>query len=139
MGAIAEAIMKYAQPLIDKTDGSTERLQHALSISQFCWNLAMTPEERQDEFLAKMQPIFKMDDDEFEAFKRTVVTPMLKRHQEMFPEMNRLGPMTPARIVPRDEIPPPAPRRLVKKYAGTGRNSLCPCGSGKKYKLCCGR
>ncbi|MDE0669186.1 MAG: SEC-C metal-binding domain-containing protein, partial [bacterium] len=21
----------------------------------------------------------------------------------------------------------------------TGRNAPCPCGSGKKYKLCCGR
>lgn len=21
----------------------------------------------------------------------------------------------------------------------TGRNELCPCGSGKKYKYCCGR
>jgi preprotein translocase subunit SecA len=23
-------------------------------------------------------------------------------------------------------------------YAGTGRNALCPCGSGKKYKKCHG-
>lgn len=26
-----------------------------------------------------------------------------------------------------------------KPYAGTGRNAPCPCGSGKKYKRCCGR
>jgi len=25
----------------------------------------------------------------------------------------------------------------VEKYPGTGRNDLCPCGSGKKYKKCC--
>ena len=24
-------------------------------------------------------------------------------------------------------------------YAGTGRNAPCPCGSGKKYKMCHGR
>lgn len=24
------------------------------------------------------------------------------------------------------------------KYPGTPRNALCPCGSGKKYKRCCG-
>ena len=23
-------------------------------------------------------------------------------------------------------------------YAGVGRNDTCPCGSGKKYKKCCG-
>ena len=39
---------------------------------------------------------------------------------------------------PIHEISLPIPR-VVKKYAGTGRNERCPCGSGKKYKLCCGR
>ena len=44
---------------------------------------------------------------------------------------------------------PPAPQKdmitNVDKSAGnasskklTGRNDLCPCGSGKKYKNCCG-
>ena len=30
---------------------------------------------------------------------------------------------------------------LVPKIAGKniGRNDLCPCGSGKKYKKCCGK
>lgn len=34
---------------------------------------------------------------------------------------------------------PTATKRPAKKYAGTGRNERCPCGSGKKYKVCCGR
>ena len=29
---------------------------------------------------------------------------------------------------------PPKPLQVVK----TGRNDPCPCGSGKKYKKCCG-
>jgi preprotein translocase subunit SecA len=45
----------------------------------------------------------------------------------------------PARIV--DSAPEPPAR---KEAAGTrlpkpGRNVTCPCGSGKKYKRCCGR
>lgn len=31
------------------------------------------------------------------------------------------------------------PRPYVNPYAGIGRNDPCPCGSGKKYKKCCGR
>ena len=31
---------------------------------------------------------------------------------------------------------PPAP---PKPFHGTGRNEKCPCGSGLKYKKCCGR
>ena len=27
----------------------------------------------------------------------------------------------------------------VRKGAKVGRNDPCPCGSGKKYKKCCGR
>ena len=30
-------------------------------------------------------------------------------------------------------------RAPAKKAAKVGRNDLCPCGSGKKYKKCCGR
>lgn len=30
-------------------------------------------------------------------------------------------------------------RKLSTKAAKVGRNDLCPCGSGKKYKRCCGR
>ena len=32
-----------------------------------------------------------------------------------------------------------APKQPVKKGSKVGRNDPCPCGSGKKYKKCCGR
>jgi SEC-C motif-containing protein len=31
------------------------------------------------------------------------------------------------------------PRTVVRTSPKTGRNEPCPCGSGKKYKHCCGR
>lgn len=139
MGAIADAMSRFAQPLIDATDGSQEQLQRALTLSQLCWNLAMTPEGKRDEILDNMQPTLKMDDDELQEFKRTVVAPMIRRHQELFSAMQRTGATDPSCRAPSHEIPQAAPRRPVQKYAGTGRNELCPCGSGKKYKVCCGR
>lgn len=36
-------------------------------------------------------------------------------------------------------VAPPAPNRTVHAEARVGRNDLCPCGSGKKYKKCCGQ
>lgn len=138
MGYIADAMSRFAQPLIDKTDGSPEQLQRALMLSQLCWNLAMTPEGKREEFLASMQPILKMDDGEFKEFRCAVVTPMIRRHQEMFHTMKRPGAMTPPHPETRHAIPAPASQRPDKKFAGTGRNAPCPCGSGKKYKVCCG-
>ena len=139
MGAIADAMSRFAQPLIDATDGSPEDLQRALSLSQLCWNLALTPEGKREQFLADMQPTLKMDDEEFQEFKRGVVMPMIRRHQEMFPEMQRRGATDRANALGAHAMSPIERRRPVKKYAGTGRNERCPCGSGKKYKVCCGR
>lgn len=34
---------------------------------------------------------------------------------------------------------PPEPRPVVSKQQKIGRNDLCPCGSGQKYKRCCGK
>jgi hypothetical protein len=38
-------------------------------------------------------------------------------------------------ISTREPDPPPAPYRAPAKV---GRNEPCPCGSGRKYKKCCG-
>ncbi|HYJ84360.1 MAG TPA: UPF0149 family protein [Allosphingosinicella sp.] len=38
------------------------------------------------------------------------------------------------RVVMTDDLPPPQPAVSSK----VGRNEPCPCGSGKKYKKCCG-
>ena len=37
-----------------------------------------------------------------------------------------------------DGTPPPA-KQYVREGPKIGRNDPCPCGSGKKYKKCCGR
>ncbi len=138
MGAIAEAIVAYAQPLLDQTDGSADQMNRAFALGQLCWNLALLPEEGREEALGKMRPTLKMDDDEFEAFQRSVVVPMIRRHQEMFPRMHRLGSMEPSRGAPGSQTRPTT-RTRIEKYPGTGRNAPCPCSSGRKYKLCCGR
>jgi len=41
--------------------------------------------------------------------------------------------------LPNAETQPPAPVPIKKSGPKVGRNEPCPCGSGKKYKKCCGR
>ncbi len=36
-------------------------------------------------------------------------------------------------------VRPPFRRPAVVNFAGVGRNDLCPCGSGKRFKNCHGR
>jgi preprotein translocase subunit SecA len=37
------------------------------------------------------------------------------------------------------DSPPPKRQPVRKAKKKIGRNAPCPCGSGKKYKQCCGR
>jgi hypothetical protein len=137
MGAIAEAFVAYAQPLLDQTDGSQEQLEKAFAISQLCYNLALLPVDERDTTLDEMQQSLKMDDAEFADFRRSVIDPMIRRHEEMFPGLHgrSFGDLAP---IPSS---PPTPTRKAapgERYPGTDRYAPCPCGSGEKYKFCCG-
>jgi len=45
-----------------------------------------------------------------------------------------------AKQLPTEEEPAlPPPVEPIHGQGKTGRNDPCPCGSGKKFKLCCGR
>ncbi|MSR59789.1 MAG: hypothetical protein EXS05_19480 [Planctomycetaceae bacterium] len=136
MGAIAESIVAYAQPLLDQTDGSNEQLNKAFMISQLCWNLSLLPKDERDASLGKMRMDLGMDDTEYDEFRHAVVIPMIRRHEEMFPQMHQNRATVPS----QNEPPPrahPKKAATTEKYPGTEPYALCPCNSGRKYKFCC--
>jgi len=138
MGALAESIMTYAQPLLDELGGSPEGMQKALAMAQVCWNLAILPEDEREELLAELRTSFPMNDSEFEDFRKAVILPMIRRHHEMFPHMRQQGSMNHSNEPAAPQIQPVVSLR-TGKYPGTARNAPCPCNSGRKYKRCCGR
>jgi hypothetical protein len=137
MGVIADGILAYAQPLIDQTDGSTEDLNRAFAISQVCFNLALLPEEGREKSLGKMQSSLEMDDEEFAEFRRSIVDPMIRRHEEMFPLMHRRVSGNPLQSGSSLHDQPKSAARDGKS-PGIDRYAPCPCNSGEKYKFCCG-
>jgi SEC-C motif len=137
VGAIAEGIVAYAQPLFDQTDGSMEQLNKAMSISQLCWNLALLSEDGRDQMLSELRPSLDMDEEQFEEFRRSIIDPMIRRHLEMFPLMHQRGSTT---AWPSDPSPQAHSRAPANEaYPGTEPYALCPCKSGRKYKFCCRR
>jgi hypothetical protein len=137
MGALAEAFVAYAQPLLDQTDGSEEQLNRAFAISQLCYNLALLPEDSRATMFGEMQQTLGMDDEEFDRFRQSIVIPMIRRHEEMFPGLHRRASPFPAPSLPTLQAPT-RKARPGDKYPGTDRYAPCPCGSGEKYKFCCG-
>ncbi len=81
-----------------------------------------------------------------EKIVRILLNPRLTITHEAAPE----APQAPARSVrfvrpeaslapaPAPQVETPGARRPVHVAAAPGRNDPCPCGSGKKYKKCCG-
>ena len=143
MGAVAEAFVAYAQPLLDQTDGSEGQLNKAFAISQLCYNLSLMPEDNRDSAIAEMRLTLEMDDEEFDDFRRSIVVPMIQRHQEMFPQMHTQSPADFSQSGPSPSGPSYRKRpRMVARteaYPGTDRYAPCPCNSGRKYKFCCGK
>jgi uncharacterized protein YecA (UPF0149 family) len=130
VGAIADAIVAYAQPLFDQNDGSIDKMNRAMTVAQMCWNLAILPEDQRETAIDELKPTLNMTDGEFTEFRQHVVLPMIQRHREMFPGMHARSKQTSNMV---GVVPSP-----TKKHARTGRNAPCPCGSGRKHKLCCG-
>src|SRR5205809_326639 len=122
MGAIAEAIAAYAQPLLDQTDGSLDQANRAFTLATLCWNLALLPEARRDAALGEMRPTLKMDDNEFDEFRRSIVGPMIQRHEEMFPRLHQAYSSQPPKGAPTPQTRPAAQVRN-EKHARTGRNA----------------
>ena len=137
MGAIAEAFVAFAQPLLDQTDGSHEQMNKAFALSQMCYNLALFPEEDREKTLSEMRRSSGMDDKEFDEFHRELVIPMIRRHEEMFPFLH--GRVSPD-LSQFDFSPRAATDRggAAEKYPVSDRYAPCPCNSGRKYKFCCG-
>jgi uncharacterized protein YecA (UPF0149 family) len=87
-----------------------------------------------------------MDDEEFEAFRRSIIVPMIHRYEEMFPRMHGRAPTGTLHRGPslgrlRSGLSPrsqPSMAAPAKQRASIDRFAPCPCGSGKKYKFCCG-
>ena len=90
-----------------------------------------------DASLDPLHPQSPLADYLLDIFRRDLMTDAayvarLARHCQMFKRDLRDRPNAHA-VVVRDGQP-----RVVARPA-TGRNEPCPCGSGKKYKKCCGK
>jgi hypothetical protein len=64
MGVIGEGIAAYAQPLVDRTDGSREQVEKALAIAMVCWNLGVMDDSEHAEVLRDMRSTTTMSDPE---------------------------------------------------------------------------
>lgn len=120
--------------LIDKMDGATDGIPEILLDKQYIipW-LDLIHNEIQNIFDNKsdINPYGASSPTEFLAvageyfFEKASV--MKEKHPELYKMMEMMFHQKMSK------------RKLQLKSTDVGRNSPCPCGSGKKYKYCCGK
>ena len=89
-----------------------------------------------EQFLAQMAQMQRLQSAQQDGESSSTSTGKPRQVQEEAP------PHNPATDGPRLILPssaPKGPSALKRPNANVGRNDPCPCGSGKKYKQCCGR
>jgi preprotein translocase subunit SecA len=77
-----------------------------------------------------------------ERFKDDVITQLFHvqvTREEEVEQLDRQARREAEMVLARDARAGDGRKQPVKKAAKVGRNDPCPCGSGKKYKRCCGR
>ena len=134
-GAFAEAFAAFAEPLLDQTDGSLEQLNKAFAISQLCYNLALLPEDDRSAAFTEMQQTLKMDDEEFDDFRRSIPRPHDPTASPDVPVDAPTGPPCPSAKWPlaAGGSDKGGARRNLP---GTDRYAPCPCNSGEKLEFC---
>ena len=97
----------------------------------------------QDPILAYKKDGFEMFDKMIDRIKETTCLMLLNMNIEVRrpePKANNLKNTEAKKYEPAER---PEERKIQKTVVNTtkkvGRNDTCPCGSGKKYKNCCGR
>ncbi len=83
-----------------------------------------------------MQISLKMADEEFEAFRRSVITPMFQRHQMLFAKTHRRGSTDVSNSGPGHRTGPTL-KTTAEENPKTERYEPCPCNSGLKFKFYC--
>ncbi len=77
-------------------------------------------------------------EDEAEELKRRQAEEQAARQMNF--QHEETSALAAAEAAPEEQAVPPPPREpFVREGRKVGRNDPCPCGSGKKYKQCCGR
>ena len=95
--------------------------------------------KQQDPVQAYQMEGSEMFDEMIQGIKTDTVKYIFHVQMEKAPERERVARETSAVHAGAGGTSEPTKREPVRKKIEIGRNDLCTCGSGKKYKNCCGR
>jgi hypothetical protein len=85
---MSEIILDFAQPLLDKTDGSLEGQKKALSVATIAWNIALMDDI--DEQLEKLEDHMRSEDDQFLEDMSVILSSLVQRKLDFYSDVKRM-------------------------------------------------
>lgn len=108
---------------MDQID-AMDQLRHGINLRAYA---------QRDPFVEYRLEGFEMFEEMIKSMKEDTIRIILNTHLN-----NEKAPKREKVAEPMIESHGDEPKKPVQKGVKVGRNDLCPCGSGKKYKKCCG-
>lgn len=121
----------------------TKWRDHLYSLDALREGIGLRAYGQKDPLVEYKQESFRMFNEMMGDFYKEAIT-LLYRAQ-VGPAPEKAAPRAPVRAykptltATKTQASKPEPVTAVRKVPKVGRNDPCPCGSGKKYKYCCGR
>ena len=115
----------------------TKWMDHIDNMDHLKQGIGLRAFKQQDPVQAYQMEGSAMFEEMIESIKVDTVKYLFHVQMEKAPERERVAKETAA--VHEGSVDAPKKKEPAKKAVTVGRNEPCPCGSGKKYKNCCGR
>jgi preprotein translocase subunit SecA len=132
--------MREIERVILLRNVDTKWMDHIDNMDHLKQGMGLKAFKQQDPVQAYQMEGSEMFEEMISNIKLDTVRYIFHVQMERAPERERVAQETGASHAGADDGESPSTKREpVRKKVEIGRNDPCPCGSGKKYKNCCGR
>lgn len=131
----SEELMRYVEKMIFLQVIDAQWKDHLLAIDHMKQGIGLRGYAQRDPLVEYKKEAFALFEDMSDRISSEVISRLLKIQIRVENEAEVQKPQEQRLSYNRSDDGPPVP---VHRGAKVGRNDPCPCGSGKKYKKCCG-
>ncbi len=132
---VGEELMRYLEKVVTLQVVDNQWKDHLLAMDHLREGIGLRGYGQKDPLVEYKREAFEMFAEMTERIKREVLTRLFRIRVTSEEEAERATQKRPLRLLYNRSD---GQQRPVKKLSKVGRNAPCPCGSGKKYKKCCG-
>ena len=137
---LGDEILSYLERVLMLQTIDTLWKDHLLNMDHLKEGIGLRGYGQKDPLQEYKREGFELFADMIQRLKEEVVERLFKVQLVREADVASLEPRRQQRMVlSRGESSPKRPQPVRREGRKIGRNDPCPCGSGKKYKKCCGR